>query len=84
MASSAGDYYRRLHLSPHASYQDIKTAFRRLARQYHPDLHPNQPAAIAKFHAIQEAYEVLKDRVQRRHYDQNLLATAKKPGKLPK
>ncbi|MGB3790089.1 MAG: DnaJ domain-containing protein [Phormidesmis sp.] len=77
MASSAGDYYRRLHLSPHASYQDIKTAFRRLARQYHPDLHPNQPDAIAKFHAIQEAYEVLKDRVQRRHYDQSLLRQQK-------
>ncbi len=77
MASSAGDYYRRLHLSPHASYQDIKTAFRRLARQYHPDLHPNQPEAIARFHRIQEAYEVLKDRVQRRHYDRSLLRQQK-------
>lgn len=72
MASSGGDYYRRLNLSPQASYQEIKTAFRRLARQYHPDLHPNQPGASAKFQAIQEAYEVLKDRVQRQYYDQSL------------
>ncbi len=72
MASSGGDYYRRLNVSPQASYQDIKTAFRRLARQYHPDLHPHRPDAAAKFQAIQEAYEVLRDRVQRQYYDQSL------------
>lgn len=63
------DYYRRLKVSRDASQREIKTAFRRLARQYHPDLHPNQPGIIAKFHALQEAYEVLKDRIQRQHYD---------------
>jgi curved DNA-binding protein CbpA len=72
MASSGGDYYRRLNVSPQASYQDIKTAFRRLARQYHPDLHPHRPDAAANFQAIQEAYEVLRDRVQRQYYDQSL------------
>ncbi|MEM8503586.1 MAG: DnaJ domain-containing protein [Cyanobacteria bacterium P01_D01_bin.1] len=72
MASSSGDYYRRLNLSPQASYQEIKAAFRRLARQYHPDLHPDQPGAIARFQAIQEAYEVLRDRIQRQYYDQTL------------
>lgn len=65
------DYYRRLHVSRDASQREIKTAFRRLARQYHPDLHPNQPGIIAKFHAIQEAYEVLRDRIQRQHYDES-------------
>ncbi|MBE9059410.1 DnaJ domain-containing protein [cf. Phormidesmis sp. LEGE 11477] len=72
------DYYRRLHVSRDASYQEIKTAFRRLARQYHPDLHPNQPGITAKFHALQQAYEVLKDRIQRQHYDQSWRQTDRK------
>ena len=69
MASFSGDYYRRLRLSKNASRQDIKAAFRRLSRQYHPDLHPNQPRAASAFHSLREAYEVLIDRVQRQHYD---------------
>ena len=70
MAILPGDYYRRLRISQDASRREIKTAFRRLARQYHPDLHPNRPESAAKFQAIREAYEVLVDRVQREHYDQ--------------
>ncbi len=70
MSSSSGDYYRRLRLPRNASRRDIKAAFRRLARQYHPDLHPNQPGAAVRFQALQEAYEVLIDRVQRQRYDQ--------------
>ncbi|MEO1637214.1 MAG: DnaJ domain-containing protein [Cyanobacteria bacterium J06631_9] len=69
MAPLPGDYYRRLRLSQDASRREIKVAFRRLARQYHPDLHPNNPESAAKFQAIREAYEVLIDRVQREHYD---------------
>jgi len=70
MDFSSGDYYRRLRVNRTASHQEIKRAFRRLARQYHPDLHPNEPDAIAKFQALREAYEVLADRVQRQRYDQ--------------
>lgn len=70
MALLPGDYYHRLRLSQDASRREIKAAFRRLARQYHPDLHPNKPESAAKFQAIREAYEVLVDRVQREHYDQ--------------
>ncbi len=70
MPSSPGDYYQRLRLSQNASRQEIKAAFRRLARQYHPDLHPNQPGALKQFRALREAYEVLVDRVQRQRYDQ--------------
>lgn len=71
MSESPGDYYQRLRLPNNASRRDIKAAFRRLARQYHPDLHPNQPGAIKKFRALREAYEVLIDRVQRQYYDQH-------------
>ncbi|MEL6815490.1 MAG: DnaJ domain-containing protein [Cyanobacteria bacterium J06598_3] len=70
MASQPGDYYRRLRLSRNASRQEIKAAFRRLARQYHPELHPNQPGVVMKYQALREAYEVLIDRVQRQRYDQ--------------
>lgn len=66
----SGDYYRRLRVSKQASRQEIKAAFRRLARQYHPDLYPNQPGAAIRFQALKEAYEVLSDRIQREHYDQ--------------
>lgn len=70
MDVSSGDYYRRLQVSPTASRQEIKKAFRRLARRYHPDMHPNQPDALAKFKGLSEAYEVLSDRIQRQRYDQ--------------
>ncbi len=70
MDVSSGDYYRRLRVSPTASRLEIKAAFRRLARQYHPDLHPNEPEAAARFQALREAYEVLIDRVRRHRYDQ--------------
>ncbi|MGB7086659.1 MAG: DnaJ domain-containing protein, partial [Phormidesmis sp.] len=71
MSSSPGDYYRRLRLPNNASRREIKAAFRRLARQCHPDLHPNRPDAVHKFQALREAYEVLIDRVQRQRYDQH-------------
>ncbi|MFK8184080.1 MAG: DnaJ domain-containing protein [Phormidesmis sp.] len=71
MPESPGDYYQRLRLPNNASRREIRAAFRRLARQYHPDLHPNQPGAVKKFRALREAYEVLIDRVQRQYYDQH-------------
>jgi tetratricopeptide (TPR) repeat protein len=71
MPSSPGDYYRRLRLPKDASRREIRTAFRRLARQYHPDLHPNKPSAVRKFQALYEAYEVLIDRVRRQRYDES-------------
>ncbi len=67
--ASADDYYARLQVSPDASHAEIKAAFRRLARRYHPDLNPNDPDALEKFRALQEAYEVLIDQVQRQRYD---------------
>ncbi|MEO0542132.1 MAG: DnaJ domain-containing protein, partial [Cyanobacteria bacterium P01_A01_bin.105] len=70
MPAPEEDYYQRLRVSRRASREEIKAAFRRLARQYHPDLNPNNPFAIETFRALREAYEVLMDNVQRQHYDQ--------------
>ena len=63
------DYYKILSVSRTASERDIKIAYRRLARRYHPDLNPNNPRAEEIFKAINEAHAVLGDRVQRRQYD---------------
>ncbi|MEM9487047.1 MAG: DnaJ domain-containing protein [Cyanobacteria bacterium P01_F01_bin.116] len=67
--ATADDYYARLQVSPDASQAEIKAAFRRLARRYHPDLNPDDPGALEKFRALHEAYEVLIDQVQRQQYD---------------
>lgn len=63
------DYYARLQVSPDATQAEIKAAFRRLARRYHPDLNPDDPKALEKFRALHEAYEVLTDQVRRQRYD---------------
>ena len=67
--ATADDYYARLQVSPDATQAEIKAAFRRLARRYHPDLNPNDPGAQEKFRALHEAYEVLTDQVRRQRYD---------------
>ena len=63
------DYYLILGVSPNASVKEIKAAFRRLARQYHPDLNPDDPIAAEKFKQISQAYDVLSDNGKRRRYD---------------
>lgn len=70
--SDSRNYYKILQVSPEASIEDIKQAYRRLARQYHPDLHPENPETADRFKEICEAYEVLSDSVQRTQYDQGL------------
>jgi len=64
------DYYHVLGVKRDASQDDIKKAFRRLARKYHPDVNPDDPTAEAKFKEINEANEVLGDPVKRAKYDQ--------------
>ena len=64
-----GDYYATLGVARKATDQDIRRAYRRLARTCHPDLHPNDPAAEARFKQISEAYEVLSDPQKRQKYD---------------
>ena len=63
------DYYLILEVSPKASVKEIKLAFRRLARQYHPDLNPDDPVAAERFKQISQAYDVLSDHTKRRRYD---------------
>lgn len=60
------DYYKILGVDKNASQDDVKKAFRKLARKYHPDLNPNDPSAKDKFQEINEANEVLSDPEKRK------------------
>ena len=64
------DYYKLLELDKSASQADIKKAYRRLARKYHPDLNPNDKEAQNRFQQINEAHEVLSDPEKRKKYDE--------------
>ena len=64
------DYYQVLGVDRKAAAADIKKAYRRLARKYHPDLNPGDKSAEARFKEIQEAYSVLSDAKKRSQYDQ--------------
>lgn len=65
------DYYDALRIKKNASDADIRQAFRKLARQYHPDLNPGDKAAESKFKRINEAYEVLSKPDSRKKYDRH-------------
>jgi molecular chaperone DnaJ len=64
------DYYELLGVPRKATAKDIRAAFRKLARKYHPDLNPGDKAAEEKFKQLQEAYDVLSDSKKRQMYDQ--------------
>jgi curved DNA-binding protein len=64
------DYYKILGVDKNASAEDIKKAYRKLARKYHPDVNPNNKEAHKKFQDINEANEVLSDPEKRKKYDQ--------------
>src|SRR5207237_9061488 len=69
MAINKRDYYEVLGVTRTSSEQDLKSAYRRLAHQYHPDKNRNDPQAEEKFKEAAEAYAVLSDAEQRRRYD---------------
>lgn len=64
------DYYKILGVSKDIPQKDVKKAYLKRAKQFHPDLHPDDPKAKAKFQALTEAYEVIGDPEKRAKYDQ--------------
>ncbi len=82
MAVKFQDYYETLGVARTASPEEIKQAFRKLARQYHPDVAKNKKTAEEKFKEINEANEVLSDPVKRRKYDE-LGANWQEDGRTP-
>ncbi len=66
------DYFKILCVSRNATDEEIKSAFRKLARKFHPDLHPNDEKAESEFKEINEAYEILSDHEKKKSYEQYL------------
>lgn len=64
------DYYKILGVDKTIPQKDVKKAYLKRAKQFHPDLHPDDPKAQAKFQALQEAYDVIGDPEKRQKYDQ--------------
>src|SRR5262245_6163436 len=70
MPAATRDFYQTLGVSENASADDIKKAYRKLAKQYHPDANQNDPKAAERFKEIGEAYSILSDAEKRKQYDQ--------------
>lgn len=64
------DYYKILGIMPDADEKEVKAAYRKLSKKYHPDTAPDSPQTAEKFHEIQCAYEIISDREKREKYDQ--------------
>src|SRR5215813_15214800 len=70
MSAPKHDYYDTLGVPRKASADDIRKAYRKLARKYHPDLNPGDKSAEERFKNVQEAYDILSDSKKRQMYDQ--------------
>jgi len=64
------DYYKILGVDKNIPQKDVRAAYKKRAKQFHPDLHPNDPKAKAKFQALNEAFDVISDPEKRKKYDQ--------------
>ena len=69
MATLRKDHYQTLGVKKDASQDEVKKAYRKLARKYHPDANPDDSSAEGRFKAISEAYDVLGDPEKRKAYD---------------
>src|SRR5215831_1608844 len=79
-AMPATDYYKVLGVSRSAKLDDIKKAYRRLARKHHPDVNPGDKAAEERFKQVSEAFEVLSDPKKREMYDRFGYYSEQMPG----
>ena len=70
MTTATKDFYEILGVKEKASQEEIKKAYRKLAKKYHPDANPGNPKASERFKEIGEAYSVLSDEKKRKQYDQ--------------
>ncbi|MEA4934041.1 MAG: DnaJ domain-containing protein, partial [Lawsonibacter sp.] len=70
MPEQKRDYYEVLGVSKGATDEEIKKAYRKLAKQYHPDMNPDDKASETRFKEVNEAYEMLSDKEKRAKYDQ--------------
>src|SRR6185369_1192429 len=70
MSAPKHDYYETLGVPKSASADDVRKAYRKLARKYHPDLNPGDKSSEARFKNVQEAYDILGDPKKRQMYDQ--------------
>src|SRR5437660_4966373 len=70
MSAPKHDYYDTLGVARKASADEIRRAYKKLARKYHPDVNPGDKAAEERFKRVQEAYDVLGDNKKRQMYDQ--------------
>lgn len=74
------DWYKVLQISRQASEKEVKTAYRNLAKKYHPDAHPDDKECEVRFKEITEAYTILSDPKKRRKYDEELDSLKKREG----